>query len=201
MDFAEKLIAVQQSTHSNLALLMKPRLLQMPLPIQRYDDPFLPFGKAVINATRDIVCAYMFDLAAYMALGAAGCVALERTIAYVGKQAVTILHGPFVGPDYAEAAYENAFAVDAVTLADKQHIAAYLTQPERGVFVTRQGQPLFEEYDSRGGVYWYQANFLSLPSSGGQILEMRLAGETVLYASPGEDFADQTRAALEAMRI
>ena len=69
--FADRLAAAQRTNRSTLALVMAPRLLQIPLPMQRFDDPFLPFGKAIIAATRDVVCAYIFDLAAYLAVGAA----------------------------------------------------------------------------------------------------------------------------------
>ena len=104
--FSVRLRAAQAARDSDLALMLSPRLAQMPLPMQRYDDPFLPFGKAIIDATRDLVCAYVFDLAAYLALGAAGAVALERTIAYAGTDdaTVTILHAPFVGAAYVDAA-------------------------------------------------------------------------------------------------
>src|SRR4051812_25649910 len=99
---------------------MSPRLTKMPLPMQRYDDPFLPFGKAIIAATQDLVCAYVFDLAAYLAIGAAGAVALERTIAFVGENNLTVLHAWFADSGYISAA--EAFGVDAVTLADGDYI-------------------------------------------------------------------------------
>jgi hypothetical protein len=60
--FYDKLRAAQSQRESDLALLLAPKLAKMPLPIARYDDPFLPFGKAIIDATRDLVCAYVFDL-------------------------------------------------------------------------------------------------------------------------------------------
>ena len=149
----------------------------MPLPMQRLDDPFLPFGKAIINATRDLVCAYVFDFAAYLAIGAAGAVALERTIAYAGtdQTAMTVLHGLFVGVGYVEAASDNAFNVDAVTLAQAADAAAYQA---RGI-----GICLSPQTDT-----W---EFL------GTDLKLRLAGESVLYAGRGEDFAEQVRGALQ----
>ena len=73
----------------------------MPYPMQRYDDPFLPYGRAVIDATSDIACAYVFDLAAYLSIGASGAIALERTIAYVPSPSLTILHGMFTRAEYA----------------------------------------------------------------------------------------------------
>ena len=154
---------------TNRALLMSPRLTKMPLPMQRHDDPFLPFGKAIIAATQDLVCAYVFDLAAYLAIGAAGAVALERTIAFVGENNLTILHAWFAGSGYTSAA--EAFGVDAVTLADDGYIHDYHAA----------GLGVFE---------------VNSPSLVGEGVEMRLFGENTLYAGYGEDFAEQVRAAL-----
>jgi hypothetical protein len=145
------------------------------MPLQSYDDPFLPFGKAIIAATRDLVRAYVFDLAAYLALGAAGAVALERTIAYVGEDNLTVLHGAFVGGDYAEAA--RGFAADAVTLVDAADAEPY---QRTGV-----------------GTFLLQGETLTLV---GGALRLRLLGDEVLYAGSGEDFAERARAALERAR-
>ncbi len=174
VSFHERLQEAQEARGTDRALMLIPRLSQMPLPMQRLDDPFLPFGKAIIAATRDLVCAYAFDLAAYLALGAAGAIALERTVAYAGTddQTVTILHAPFVGSAYVEAA--AAFNVDAVTLASLEDAPAY------------QAAGL--------GVFWMdRAGQLTLP---GDTRSICLFGESALYAGRGDDFADQTRATL-----
>lgn len=170
-NFADRLRAAQQRTGSDRALLLRPRLSQMPLPIQRYDDPFLPFGKAIIDVTRHLVAAYAFDLASYLAIGAAGAVALERTIAYVGDDNLTMLHGWFAGPGYVAAA--QAFGVDAVTLADESYV---------------------DTYRSAGlGVLDVDTPYLV-----GEGVRLRLFGDDVVYAGRGDDFADRIRAALES---
>jgi hypothetical protein len=197
---AEKLASIQQERQSDLGLLIAPRLALLPLPIQRYDDPFLPFGKAIIDATRDMVCAYIFDLAAYLSIGAAGAVALERTIAYARQEILTILHGPFVGAGYAGISDESAFAVDAVTLVDSQHLDAYLTRADRGAFIVRGGNPTRLDAPDVGGYYWSDAQVFTLLGIDGQILQIRMAGEGALYAGRGADFAQQVRAELEKRR-
>jgi hypothetical protein len=135
--FGERVKAAYQQAGSALVIGLAPRLDQMPQPIQQYDDPFLPYGRAVIEATRDVVFGYVFHLGAYLALGAAGVIALERTIAMVPTQNIKILHAPFVTVDYIRASYEDALNADAVTLAtvDRDVIAAYVAQPSHGVFV------------------------------------------------------------------
>src|SRR5215470_3431767 len=103
MPFKDIVQAARERSNSRLAIGLAPTLEKLPLSIHRYDDPFLPYGKSIIDATHDLVCGYVFHLAAYLALGAAGAVALERTIAYVPAPLVKILHGPFASPDYARA--------------------------------------------------------------------------------------------------
>jgi hypothetical protein len=116
--------------------------------VRPYDEPLLPFGKKLIGETSDTVCAYVFHLAAYLAFGAAGASALERTIAFVPPSAVTILHGPFASADYAGAVAKTAFAVDAVTLAanaDAAMIRRYVRDSLDKVGVYVESSPQTEE--------------------------------------------------------
>ncbi len=196
----EKLAQIQAERQSDLGLLLVPRLALLPLPMLRFDDPFLPFGKAIIDATRDLICAYIFDLAAYLSIGAAGAIALERTLAYVGSDTVTILHGLFAGAEYAGISDEGAFAVDAVTLADGQHLDAYLKRPDRSALIVRRGNPTTLDAPDIGGYYWNEAQVCTLLGSSGQILQIRMAAESVLYAGQGEDFGERARAELEKRR-
>lgn len=161
---------------SDFGLLIRPHLARMPMPLQSYDDPFLPFGKAIVAATRDLLCAYVFDLASYLALGAAGAIALERTIAYAGADNLTVLHGAFVGSDYVAAA--QGFGADAVTLADAADADHY----------------------QRAGIGVFQLQDESLAQVG-SALRLRLLRDDVLYASSREDFAEQARAAVEKARL
>ena len=138
MIFGELLAAAQRQHRTTLAIGLAPVLKKLPHALQRYDDPLLPFGKAIIDATADLVCAYVFHLSAYLAYGASGAIALERTIAYVPQPVVKVLHGPFANGEYAQAAFEDAFAADVVTLApttDQNIVGAYTGQPNHAVLV------------------------------------------------------------------
>jgi hypothetical protein len=191
-NLSDKLRAIQTRTGSDLGLLLAPQVLKMPLPIQKFDDPFLPFGKAIINATRDLVCAYVFDLACYLALGAAGAVALERTIAYAGRDTVTILHAPFASAAYANAASDAAFNVDAVTVTDSRFAPGYSSEG-RGAFVVRDflGADMTESV----GVYVPDQRGFYL-SGGAGTLQILLLGEETLYAGQSYDFEEKVRAAV-----
>jgi hypothetical protein len=164
---------------------MRPQLDQMPLPIQRHDDPFLPFGKAIINATRDLLCGYMFDVAAYLALGAAGAVALERSIAYVGDERLSILHGPFASSDYVQAAGLGAFNVDAVTLTSADDAQAYLRE-DVGVFILDGKSDNVGSFDVDNRVLMFDG------------IVLRLLSDDVLYATHGDDFSERVRSAVRA---
>jgi hypothetical protein len=186
-DFYQHAAMISAAKSSHAALWFAPRVPQMPLPMQRYDDPFLPFGKAIIHATRDLVCAYIFDLAAYLALGAAGAVALERTIPLVnaGGDTLAVLHAPFASADYVEAVGQNAFNVDGVTISDERLLAPYMRVFGAGVFLFTDApmQPFstFSERDKR------------LTVTNGTPLHFMVLGDEVVYAGRDDDFAQQAR--------
>ncbi|MFW5709300.1 MAG: hypothetical protein ACOCX5_03665 [Chloroflexota bacterium] len=212
-EFIKKLLRIRQQVDSEMILLLSPVVTRMPLPIRRYDDPFLPFGKAIIQATHDLVCGYCFDVPAYLAIGAAGAIALERTLSYVAGERLTILHGPFAGPAFARLTDENAFDSDAVTLIDAANLSAYLYRPDRSAFVSVTGTPEAAYVDAlcrQGGIFWARAaegdghlsygRFVTMTPTG-TLVTLWLAGEEVLYAASGDDFTEHVRNALMAMKV
>lgn len=172
-------------------LRLHPELTTMPLPMQRYDDPFLPWGKAIIDATRALVAGYVFDLAAYMAIGAAGAVALERTIAYIrpDHSVLSILHAPFWGTAYARAVSDDALAVDGVTLCRAQDAAAY-----RALGV----QPFLLMGGS--GEAWMadEARFYLTTHDGKPVL-LPLLPSYIIIGGRREDFAEKIAAAIRKL--
>lgn len=178
----EKLTAARAQGREGI-LYLSPRLLAMPLPIQRYDDPFLPFSKALIDATRGQIAGYCFDLAAYLALGGAGAVALERAIAYVvGAGDAALVHGPLTTEDYAPAMSDAAFAADGVTIIDAPIGEAYT---QRGIMPIVLTQPL------------NTMTALTLP---GWDHPVPVYGDAVVYAGRGDDFIEAAAHALTAAR-
>ncbi|MFZ4814400.1 MAG: hypothetical protein ACOYL5_07690 [Phototrophicaceae bacterium] len=190
LSFTERLTQIQAEEGTTWGLLLQPILTEMPAPMHFEDDPFFPFSRAIINATRDLVCAYVFDFAAYMVQGAAGAIALERSIAYVGAGTLKILDGMFATAHYRPMAYD-AFGADAVTVADADTLAAFQAEG-RTAFVIQQGNPAALEYPA----YWLTKDRLSLPS--GEYINV--ASKTVLYTSYSEDFAEDCRNALIALK-
>jgi hypothetical protein len=181
-EFIEKLAHIQQQKNSRIALMLTPVVEMMPVPVRRYDDPFLPFGKLAINATRDYVSAYIFDLASYLAIGAAGIVALERTLAYAIGDAVTILHGPFATDGYTKVFEEQFFGFDAVTVTHPGLVSAYTQRSDRYAFVV--------DSDLTTG------QSLSIDEKH----QLVVAGHDVLYHSQKVDFENVLRDEVKRLR-
>lgn len=133
-DFAQRVERSLRASRSGTLLWLAPVVSELPLAYLRYDDPALPYSRALINATAGRVCGWVFDLAAYLAFGAAGAVALERSAALAAGRGITILHGPFATEDYA-ALLDSALTFDAVTVTVESLRPAYTRSMGRGAFV------------------------------------------------------------------
>lgn len=196
VSFWQKLEAARADSGSDILLNIRPVVTRLPSPIRRYDDPFLPFGRAVIKATSAVLCGYVFDFAAYLSIGAAGAVALERTLNALPDNRLAILDGRFAGSAYADLTDEIAFVSDGLTLASVEHVADYLRRADRCPLV--YGAPsLLADLPSSAGVFCPPQ--ISIKGVDGTTQTLRIAGDDVLYCASGDDFTDHIRAALVAM--
>ncbi len=140
--FIEKLRSAQQKNRSYLCIGLDIVIANNPSPIAYYDEPMLPFARAIIEATSDLVCAYKPNLGFYLAEGAAGIVALERIVRLVPPHIPIILDGKFgdignTAEAYARGAFEQ-FKADAVTLAPymgSDSVKPFLKYADKGAFV------------------------------------------------------------------
>src|SRR5579859_391761 len=202
LPFWELLAAAQQRNNSTLAIGLAPALNRLPEESQRWDEPFLPFGKAVIDTTHDLVCAYVFHLGAYLALGAAGAVALERTMAYVPSGIVKILHGPFASDEYVTAAFEDGFGANAVTLlpVSNEMVIDYIIDNKHGAFIGRLVSLTgMRARAGQIGLYYEKAH---LPGRYSMVLvkeplafSIEWHTNNIIFASQGKDFRNAMRAA------
>jgi len=106
----------------------------------------LPFNKAIIDATKDLVCAYKPNVAFYESLSDGyGWPALSRTIDYINTVAPDVpvildakradIGNTNLG--YVKAAFEH-FKADAITVhpyLGAEALAPFLDNPDKGVFV------------------------------------------------------------------
>lgn len=123
----DQLIKRLNTAPKKIILSFAPRLDQLPPQFQPYDEPFFPYGKSVLVATSGLVSGYLFDFPAYLATGAAGIIALERTLAYAAAvNEVVMLDGMFASADYRVAFTHGELVVDAVTVSDNELIDAFI---------------------------------------------------------------------------
>lgn len=95
---------------------LAPLFHALPIAIQRFDEPLFPYTKVLVQDTQDLAAGYVFDLARFLAFGAAGAVALERSMRYVPATHAVILHGAFADAAYARLIDTLAFGGDALTV-------------------------------------------------------------------------------------
>lgn len=151
LTFVEKLKNAQ-ATRSSFALYIAPKVDKLPPAFQQYDDPFLPYMRSVYAATENLVCAYVFNFASYLALGAAGTIALERSIASAAQTHITILDARFSTGDFAAIWDEAAFNCDAVTTTTEAPLLAYQTRPDRQAFTVTDSEAYPARFDPASGL-------------------------------------------------
>lgn len=244
MVFLEKLRAIQDKNNSWLCIGLDPQPTRLPLEAMRWDEPVLPFNKAIIDATADLVCAYKPNMGFYMQWGASGIIALERTIAYIPNHIPIILDCKISDISHAQIAWGNSafdvWNVDAVTVNPFAGVDAMLplisNRPNKAIYLLAHSpnlqSPIFNHQSPTMGHCGYvvgatypeelaaarelapQANFLipEIEAQGGELAAavrfgpdaaagpLINAGRSVIYASPGLDFAEAARSAAMALR-
>ena len=144
MRYLEKLKAAQDKNNSWLCVGLDPQPIKMPIQANwQWDEPVLPFNKAIIDATVDLVCAYKPNLGFYLQWGAAGVIALERTIAYIPNHIPVILDCKTGDIGHTQAAWASGlfeqWQVDAVTVNPYVGSDAVLpmiqNRPEKAVYI------------------------------------------------------------------
>jgi orotidine-5'-phosphate decarboxylase len=121
MTYLEKLLAAQEANHSWLCIGLDPQPGKLPMEaVWKWDEPILPFNRRIIDATADLVCAYKPNLGFYLQWGAAGVIALERTIAAIPNHIPIILDAKIGDIDHTQAAWGRGlldeWGLDAVTV-------------------------------------------------------------------------------------
>lgn len=181
MDFAEKLRHAQAGAHGDWALYISPEVNKLPFEIGRFDDPYLPYARAIYTATKDLVCAYMLDFGAYLRLGAAGAVALERSIDLIGDTHPVILDAALASTRFVGIWDETAYGCDGLTIADARVLSAYQTRADRAAFLMATG-----DVDSRvNPTYWVDARTLGIDT-----LRIRLLPDEILFKARSLNFTE-----------
>jgi orotidine-5'-phosphate decarboxylase len=167
MTFNEKLWSIQRKNSSLLCIGLDTDTLQIPKSLLGYADPITEFNRRIIEATKDLVCAYKLNLAFYEVVGERGWHIVHQTLARIPKNIITIGDGKRgdVGNSverYAKLILED-YKFDATTvnpymgedsvkpfLRRKEHCAFILTATSNEgakdfQFLKVNGKPLYEK--------------------------------------------------------
>jgi uridine monophosphate synthetase len=178
VSFFEHLAQTAVLNNSLLCVGLDPRPERIPAEFGSEDEPVFAFNRWIIDATRDLVCAYKPNYAFYEACGLEGLRALQRTIDYIGSATPVILDAKrsdigSTADAYARAAFET-WGAGAVTVAPylgSDAVKPFLGHADRGVFVLcHTSNP--------------SASELQTLHCDGEPLYIRLARQAVEWAGP-----------------
>jgi len=163
-----QLIQTIKSKRSFLCVGLDTDMTLIPQHLLDYDNPILEFNKKIIDATRDHCVAYKPNFAFYEALGSKGWDILRETIAYIGKEHLTIADAKRgdignTAEKYAKAIFED-LQFDAVTVAPymgEDSITPFLNYQDKWTIAlaltSNPGHRDFQLLSLAGGQLLYQA--------------------------------------------
>jgi len=165
--FITQLQAAWQANNSLLCVGIDPDLARFPKLLQGRPDAILQFGRAIVDATADLACAFKPQIAYFAAARAED--QLEELIAYIkaNHPAIPVVldakRGDIgsTGDQYAREAFER-YQADAVTVAPfmgSDSVSPFTAYKDKGVIVlcrtSNAGGGDFQDLEV-GGVKLYQ---------------------------------------------
>ncbi|MFM9108003.1 MAG: orotidine-5'-phosphate decarboxylase [Chloroflexota bacterium] len=142
--WSERLRQAMRQRRSLVCVGLDPDPARLPAPLRGLpvEDAIAAFTAGIIAATGDIACAYKPNLGFYLAHGAAGIRALERTRAAIPAGVPAILDAKIGDIGSTAAAYAagvfDALGFDAVTLnpyLGEDALEPFLSRPGAGLFI------------------------------------------------------------------
>ncbi len=143
--FGERLSARMHERASLVCVGLDPDLDRFPAPLRGIDDreeAIVHFTGGIVAATADVACAFKPNLGFYLAHGAAGIRALERTRALIPADVPVILDAKIGDIGSTAAAYARGifdeWDFDAVTLnpyLGEDALAPFIDRTDRGAFI------------------------------------------------------------------
>ena len=143
MNWREKLTTATSQNNSLLCVGLDADIGKIPkflLEISKH--PLFDFNREIIEATKDLVCAYKLNMAFYEVAGKNGFEALEKTIQYIPHNILVILDGKRndignTAQKYAQSLFDTLKA-DAVTInpyLGKDGISPFLDYKDKCNFI------------------------------------------------------------------
>lgn len=173
MTYLEKLSHVQEQNNSWLCIGLDPVPDRLRVDVLKWDEPILPYNKAIIDATADLVCAYKPNLGFYLQWGAAGVIALERTIAYIPSHIPVVLDCKTGDIGHTQAAW-------AVGLLDEWQVDAVTVNPFVGADAVL---PMIEQRPDKAVYILARTSNKSAPAFQGELQQGRGLSAEVLRQS------------------
>ncbi len=142
MSFISKLRNAQRTNNSLLCIGLDTDPAKIPSFLRAYGNPQLEFNRRIIEATKDLVCAYKLNVAFYEAAGEIGWYSLGQTLLKVPPHIVSI--GDAKRGDIGNSSeryaktYLETYRFDAVTVSPymgRDSIAPFLGSRDQAVFI------------------------------------------------------------------
>ncbi len=125
MLFCEKLINAVHTSNSLVCIGLDIDCEKIPGFLRQTDKkPYHTFNKAIIDATKDLVCAYKINMAFYEVFGKQGYSLLETTLKHIPRDIIIILDGK--RNDIGNTAQKYAQTMFEVLCADATTVNPYL---------------------------------------------------------------------------
>src|SRR3990172_8720192 len=93
MNFNDKLRRIQRKNNSLLCIGLDTETSRVPESLFRWGDPQYEFNRKIIDATKDLVCAYKLNISFYESVGEHGWYRVHQTLARIPEEIVTIGDG------------------------------------------------------------------------------------------------------------
>ena len=138
MTFLRKLREIQQRNNSLLCIGLDTDIHKLPEFMFEYGDPVFEYNRRIIDATKDLVCAYKINMAFYEVRGESGWYTVHQTLARIPETIVRIADPKRTDIGNSAEQYAHLFMTDyefdAVTLPP------YMGWDSIGPFVKRPSQ-------------------------------------------------------------
>ena len=143
MNWREKLTIITSQNNSLLCVGLDTDIGKIPkFLLEASKNPLFDFNREIIDATKDLVCAYKLNMAFYEVAGRNGFEALEKTVQYIPHNILVILDGKRndignTAQKYAQSLFDT-FKADAVTInpyLGKDGISPFLDYKDKCSFI------------------------------------------------------------------
>jgi orotidine 5'-phosphate decarboxylase subfamily 2 len=143
MNWREKLSNITSLNNSLLCVGLDTDVGKIPkFLLETSKNPLFDFNKAIIDATKDLVCAYKLNMAFYETAGKKGNDALEKTIQYIPHNILIVLDGKRndignTAQKYAQSLFDTLKA-DAITInpyLGKDGVSPFLEYTDKCSFI------------------------------------------------------------------